>query len=71
LKRKLAALKSSKANALLEREIAALEGATADHDDKDAEDKNNPVANGTRSNKHKPGDDAGSQFGRQAYNNKH
>jgi hypothetical protein len=62
LKRKLAALKSKKANALLEREIAALEGVGAVDDESD--DKNESIASQTRS---KAGDDAGSQFGRSAY----
>jgi hypothetical protein len=62
LKRKLAALQSKKANALLEREIAALEGVAAD--DNEPDDKDETIASQTRS---KAGDDAGSQFGRSAY----
>jgi hypothetical protein len=62
LKRKLAVLESKKANALLEREIAALEGVGAVDDECD--DKNESIASQTRS---KAGDDAGSQFGRSAY----
>jgi hypothetical protein len=63
LKLKLAALQSRKANKVLEREIAALEGLPVEDDNKKATD-NTSVTDQTRSKKP---DDAGGQFGRNAH----